>query len=96
MQYFENPDIFTPERFSAENVKHIQPCTFFPFGVGNRNCIGERFGMLQVKVGIINFLRSHKVGLAPTQSDEIEFTPTSIMLKSIGGLTLTFERDILY
>lgn len=37
--YFPEPQIFDPERFSDENVKSITPFTFFPFGEGQRNCM---------------------------------------------------------
>lgn len=41
-QYFENPDVFDPERFNDENKKNIVPGSYIPFGVGPRNCIGEQ------------------------------------------------------
>lgn len=40
-KYFENPMKFDPERFSDENKESIQPFTYFPFGLGQRNCIGK-------------------------------------------------------
>lgn len=40
-QYFPNPEVFDPERFSDENKKHIKSGTYIPFGSGTRNCIGE-------------------------------------------------------
>lgn len=39
--YFENPMKFDPERFSEENKANIKPFTYFPFGLGPRNCIGK-------------------------------------------------------
>lgn len=40
-KYYPNPEIFDPERFSDENKNQIIPGTYFPFGIGPRNCIGE-------------------------------------------------------
>jgi len=40
-KYFENPMKFDPERFSEENKDTIEPNTYFPFGLGQRNCIGK-------------------------------------------------------
>lgn len=39
--YFPNPEVFDPDRFSVENRDQIQPFTYMPFGVGPRNCIGK-------------------------------------------------------
>ncbi len=40
-KYFPNPGKFDPERFSDENIHHILPDTYIPFGAGRRNCIGK-------------------------------------------------------
>lgn len=40
-KYFPDPNKFDPERFSDENRKSIEGCTYLPFGDGPRNCIGE-------------------------------------------------------
>ncbi|KAG5684348.1 hypothetical protein PVAND_013583 [Polypedilum vanderplanki] len=47
--YFPNPNRFDPERFSDENKKNIRQDCYLPFGIGPRNCIGNRFALLEVK-----------------------------------------------
>ena len=44
--FFENPNKFDPERFSEENKDKIKPFTYLPFGVGPRNCIGDKYFIL--------------------------------------------------
>lgn len=40
-KYYPKPEVFDPERFSAENVAGRHSCVYLPFGLGPRHCIGE-------------------------------------------------------
>lgn len=40
-KYFQDPEIFDPERFSSTNKAKIVPGTYLPFGDGPRVCIGK-------------------------------------------------------
>jgi cytochrome P450 len=46
-QYFPDPLRFDPDRFSPENKAARPKFTYFPFGGGNRQCIGEGFAWME-------------------------------------------------
>jgi cytochrome P450 len=46
-QYFPDPLRFDPDRFSPENKAARAKFTYFPFGGGSRQCIGESFAWME-------------------------------------------------
>ncbi|CAF0920464.1 unnamed protein product [Didymodactylos carnosus] len=46
------------ERFSLSEKARHHPLQFLPFGDGPRNCIGMRFALQEVKIAIVNALRT--------------------------------------
>jgi len=46
-EYFPDPLRFDPERFSPENKAARERFTYFPFGGGGRQCIGESFAWME-------------------------------------------------
>jgi cytochrome P450 len=57
-KYFDNPEVFNPERFTPEGKKNIKKFSFIPFGAGPRVCIGEGFAMLHGAV-ILSLISKH-------------------------------------
>ena len=51
---FKNPLVFNPERFLQETNSRDQtsrhPFAFIPFSAGARNCIGQKFALMEMKV----------------------------------------------
>lgn len=96
--YFADPDRFDPERFSAANRPLQVPFTFLPFGLGPHSCIGDRFGTIQTKVGLISFLRNHRVGPSERTPcvNAVKLARTSMFLQPDEELYLTVKRDPLF
>ena len=57
-EIFRNPEEFIPERFLDNDCS---PYAFIPFSAGQRNCIGQKFALLNIKNNIINILRKFEV-----------------------------------
>ena len=56
---FKNPKEFDPENYLPEN-KPNKFATML-FGQGPRNCIGMRYALLTLKIGIVYMLRAHRL-----------------------------------
>ncbi|XP_024943134.1 cytochrome P450 6a2-like isoform X1 [Cephus cinctus] len=86
--HYPNPEQFIPERFTDENKRTRHPYTYLPFGEGPRNCIGMRFALLQTKVGIISFVKNHRVEVCEKTTVPIKFSKRSLVTTSEGGFWL--------
>lgn len=91
-EYYPSPDDFDPERFSPENSEHRNPLTFLAFGEGPRACIGERFGMLQVKLALVKLLTNFDFSVCHKTTIPMEFKPTAPFLCPIDGMTIKVKR----
>ncbi|KAH8331652.1 hypothetical protein KR074_009061 [Drosophila pseudoananassae] len=94
-QHFPQPRKFQPERFSAANRKLHTPYTYMPFGLGPHGCIGERFGFLQAKVGLVSLLRNHLITTSERTQRRMQLDPKAIITQAKGGIHLRLVRDPL-
>lgn len=95
-KHFPKPMIFDPDRFSQENKHKVKEYTFFPFGIGPRHCIGERFGTMQVKTGIVKILKDFRLESTQNTPKEISLEKKAFLVQSEKGLYLNLIKDVLY
>ena len=70
-RYFENPDLFDPDRWTAEFSDKLPKYAYFPFGGGPRQCIGNYFAMMEIILLLATIGRRFKFSLAPDQRVEV-------------------------
>nr|AKZ17695.1 cytochrome P450 monooxygenase CYP6BQ36 [Tenebrio molitor] len=91
-EYYPNPEIFDPERFSEENTKARRPFTWLPFGEGPRLCIGLRFGIMQSKVGLTALLKNYRISLNKKTKVPLVISKNSFITAVEGSIWLDVEK----
>ena len=63
--FWDRPDAFDPERFTAENIKKRNKFAYIPFGAGPRQCIGNNFGLMEAALVMASVLQRFELHLMP-------------------------------
>ncbi|KAI8046838.1 hypothetical protein M5D96_003052 [Drosophila gunungcola] len=70
---------------SDENKDTIQPFTYYPFGLGQRNCIGSRFALLEAKAVIYYLLKDYRFAPAAKSCIPLELASSGFQLAPKTG-----------
>lgn len=86
--FWENPQDFNPERFTREKVAARPRYAYYPFGMGQRQCIGEIFAMTEMQLVIAMVVQKYCLHLVPEHPVEEE---PMFTLRPRYGIQMTID-----
>ena len=87
-RFFPDPLRFDPERFTPDAKSRRTKFTYFPFGAGVRQCIGESFALMEGVLLLATLAQRWKLRLVPGHRVEPE---PLITLRPKYGMRMTLE-----
>ncbi|MBK8014864.1 MAG: cytochrome P450 [Deltaproteobacteria bacterium] len=72
-RWYPEPDKFKPDRFLAGSGDIKHPRAYFPFGAGNRTCLGNHFAMVEAQLTLASVAQNFRLALEPDQN--VQFKP---------------------
>ncbi|KAK9501327.1 hypothetical protein O3M35_012063 [Rhynocoris fuscipes] len=91
-QYYPDPMVFKPERFSQEEKSKRNPYVYLPFGAGPRNCIGLRFVSISSKICMAYLLRNYQIDVCDQTPIPFEYHRRAFFLKAKKPIILKLKK----
>ena len=66
--FWDQPEVFRPERHTPENKAARHRFAYFPFGAGGRQCIGESFAWMEGVLSLATVAQRWRLELLPGQT----------------------------
>ncbi|MCB9009196.1 MAG: cytochrome P450 [Ardenticatenaceae bacterium] len=90
-QYFDEPEAFKPERFTAEFEKSLPKYAYMPFGGGTRVCIGNAFAMMEAQLILAAIAQRFRLELA--QDHPVQYKAQITLTPADGIQMRLVERE---
>jgi len=89
--FWEEPEQFDPERFAPGRAASRPPFAYFPFGGGQRMCIGNNFAMMEAQLILATVAQRYRLDLVPGHPVEPE---PLITLRPRHGVLVTLHDRV--
>ncbi len=89
-RFFEDPESFNPERWTAEATQRLPKFAYFPFGGGQRLCIGAAFATMEANLLLAAIAQRFRLRLVP--GHDAAALP-SITLRPKHGMRMSLSRN---
>ena len=87
--FWEQPEVFMPERFAPENKAKLNRTAYIPFFTGPHLCIGNNFALMEGQLLLAMTAQRYEVRMLSGQKVERE---VAITMRPRGGLKVTLQR----
>jgi cytochrome P450 len=87
--FWDEPEVFDPERFTPERVAARHHYAYCPFGGGPRLCIGNNFAMMEAQLVLATIAQRYRLCLLPGHPVVPE---AKITLRPRYGMQMTLQH----
>jgi cytochrome P450 len=87
--FWEQPEVFDPDRFTPERVAQRPKGAYFPFLGGPHQCIGNEFAMLEMCLLVAMVLQRFDVELLP---DQVILPKAALTLRPSAPVRVLLKR----
>jgi cytochrome P450 len=91
-RFYEDPEAFHPERWTDDFERHLPRFAYFPFGGGQRVCIGGAFAMMEAVLVLATIAQQFR--LTPVPGHVVEPVPEITLRPKYGVQMLLRRREV--